>query len=87
MNAMLNAKVRVMKKRIDHQEYIAAGGYTALCAANPGRKLRTKEEYERRLAECRECCPTGFCSECGCNYRAKLVLRAFVCGRGKFAND
>jgi len=49
-----------------------------------GVDIRTKDEYEQLLPICKECCPDGFCAECGCPYNGKLILRDFKCARNNF---
>jgi hypothetical protein len=87
MNKMLKAKVRRLAAKQAHDNAIIERGYEAIAEQYPGRAHRTIEQYFSRLEECEACCPGGFCDECGCNYKAKLVLRAFTCGKGKFKND
>lgn len=87
MNAFQHAKLRAFKERAAYEKELMDSGYDAVAACYPGRKLRTREEYYNRLKECEACCPSGICEECGCMYKAKLALRAFTCGKGKFKND
>jgi hypothetical protein len=85
MNAFEEASLRVEKRKVIKAFSLGYDGivqyYSDVLDED---EIRPREEYDKALAICRECSPSGRCEACFCPYESKLVMIDFECAKGNF---